>query len=236
MLLSVLIPTLESRKKSLVRILGQLSTQMVQHGLQRDVEVLQLCDRGKETIGRKRNQLLEQARGDFVAFVDDDDAVSDDYLPLICGALRRHPGIDCIGIKGIITFRGRHPRTFIHSLDYRTYFTRGETFYRPPYHLNPMRRTIAARYRFAEVNCSEDVDWALRICRDRALHSEYFIDSVIYHYHSRRSWSYQWLLDRTETVRHALGLCRVNLVRFQRGARAAHTWGRLRLNDPKGKR
>jgi len=220
MLLSVLIPTLQSRAEALARLLGHLNAQREQHGLGGDVEVLTLRDGGEESVGRKRNRLVEQAAGDFVAFVDDDDDVSDDYLPLICDALRGHSDIDCVGIRGVITFRGRHPQTFIHSLRYRDYFKRGDTYFRPPYHLNPMRRAVALRYRFEEVNYGEDVEWALRLCRDGALQSELFIDSPIYFYHSRRRWAYQWLLDRTEPLRHALGLRSVNRLRARRWLRS----------------
>jgi glycosyltransferase involved in cell wall biosynthesis len=216
MLLSVLIATLESRKESLNRLLDQLHGQMDRHNLRGAVEILPRCDRGEEPIGRKRNRLVESAAGEFIAFVDDDDTVSDDYLPRIHDALELYPDVDCLGIKGEITFNGKQPRLFVHSLQYRDYFTRDGTYYRPPYHLNPMRRAIASRYRFAEVRYSEDVEWALRMRRDGALRSEHFIDTVLYHYHSRRPWAYQWLLDHTETVRHALGLRLANRIRVKR--------------------
>jgi hypothetical protein len=64
------------------------------------------------------------------------------------------------------------------------------------------------------VSCSEDLDWALRMRDDRALQREEFIDSVLYYYHSRRWWCYQWLLDGTETLRHKLGIRMVNRLRL----------------------
>jgi hypothetical protein len=136
----------------------------------------------------------------------DDDQVGAAYVASICDAIRRRPGIDCIGIRGIITFRGRHPRVFVHSIRYSDYSSAKGVYTRPPYHLNPIRRSIAAAYRFREVYYSEDIDWALRIARDRRLQSEEFIDAILYHYLSRRFWFYQWLLDRTEPIRHLLGL------------------------------
>ncbi len=79
-----------------------------------------------------------------------------------------------------------------------------------------MRREIASRYRFEEINYSEDIDWAMRICRDRALQQEYCIDKILYVYHTRRSWRYQYLLDLTEPVRHAFGLQLSNRLRLKR--------------------
>ena len=45
-------------------------------------------------------------------------------------------------------------------------FLEGGVYFGPPYHLNPIRREIAYRYKFEDINYSEDIDWAMRICRD----------------------------------------------------------------------
>lgn len=216
MLLSILIPTLDSRRSLFGRVHGHLTAQVAAAGLVEDVEILHLRDSGERSTGWKRNRLIEQARGEFVAFVDDDDGVSDDYLSRICDAIRAHPDIDCIGIRGIVRFRGLHPREFIHSIRYSDYRTCGRVYLRPPYHLNPIRRSIASRYRFADVYYSEDIDWARSMAFDEVLRKEHFIDSVLYYYASRRSWRYQWLLDHTETLRHSLGLRLDNRLRLQR--------------------
>jgi hypothetical protein len=216
MLFSILIPTLESRRTQFERLQSTLNRQVHEHGLADAVEILSLLDNGEHSVGVKRNALIAKANGRFVAFVDDDDATSDDYVPLICRVIRERPDIDCIGITGLITFAGRHPRRFVHSVQYRHYFTRGGTYFRPPYHLNPIRRDIAARFRFADISYSEDIDWAMRLCEQQVLKREYFIDSVLYYYHSRRPWVYQVLLDRSEAVRHRLGLQLVNRLRVKR--------------------
>jgi glycosyltransferase involved in cell wall biosynthesis len=205
-LLSLLIPTLASRRPQFTALHDALMRQIAAGRLESEVEVLSLCDDGSRPTGAKRNALLDRAAGEFVAFVDDDDLVDAGYVASICDAIRRRPGIDCVGIKGIITFRGRHPRVFIHSIRYSDYSSAAGVYTRPPYHLNPIRRSIAAAYRFREVYYSEDIDWALRIAQDRRLQSEEFIDAILYHYQSRRFWFYQWLLDRTEPIRHLLGL------------------------------
>ena len=153
-----------------------------------------------------------------MAFIDDDDEASESYIDLICGALERRPEVDCLGIRGLITFRGSHPREFVHSLRYSDMFSRNHTYYRPPTHLNPIRRAIALRYRFPDVSYSEDFDWALRMRDDRALQREEFIDSLLYYYHSRRWWGYQWLLDGDGGTRHKLGICMVNRLRIRNTA------------------
>lgn len=212
----MLIPTLESRRADFEALLRELRRQIAEAGLESEVEVLSLCDNGRQPTGAKRNALLRRASGDFVAFVDDDDWISPDYVVRICDAIRRRPDLDCIGITGVITFRGGHPRRFIHSIRFSDYSSAGGVYTRPPYHLNPMRRSIAAAYPFREVYYSEDIDWALRIRGDQRLTSEEFIDSVLYYYRSRRFWAYQYLLDFTEPLRHALGLRLTNRFRLSR--------------------
>jgi glycosyltransferase involved in cell wall biosynthesis len=218
--LSVLIPTLVERREQCARLLAELDRQIRQHGLADEVEVLSLLDNREAPVGVKRNALLDRARGDFVAFVDDDDEISPDYVALFHRAIVEHPAIDCVGITGRIVFVGGQERFFIHSTRYRAYRSRGGVYYRPPYHLNPIRRAIATRYRFEPINYSEDIDWAMRLCRDRALQREHFVEPVVYTYHSRRAWEYQRLLDWSEPVRHALGLQLVNRIRLQRWVRA----------------
>lgn len=213
-ILSLLIPTLESRRAQFTALCDGLRRQIAAGRLESQVELLSLCDDGARPTGAKRNALLEQAAGEFVAFVDDDDEVSGDYVMRICEAIRRRPGIDCVGIKGVITFRGLHPRIFVHSIRYSDYSSAGGVYTRPPYHLNPMRRSIAQAYRFREVYYSEDIDWALRILADGRLRSEEFIDAILYYYRSRRMWPYQCLLDCTEPLRHRLGLRMANRFRF----------------------
>ncbi|HWP92373.1 MAG TPA: glycosyltransferase [Thermodesulfobacteriota bacterium] len=216
-LFSILIPTLEDRKEQFDKLYGKLSKQITDNLLQDEVEIVFLLDDKQQSIGSKRNKLIELAKGTFVAFIDDDDDVSNDYVRIICTAIKENPAIDCIGIKGITTFLGRkNHHIFIHSLQYKSYFSKGGVYFRPPYHLNPIKREIARLYKFEEVNYYEDIDWAMRISRDQALKKEYFIDSVIYYYNSRRPWVYQFLLDVSEPIRHRLGLQLANVVRLKR--------------------
>lgn len=220
MLFSILIPTLDQRRSKFIKLYSGLSEQIDRASGADETELLSYSDNGENSIGYKRNQLLARAQGEFIAFVDDDDEVGDDYVALICRALKEHPDVDCIGIKGSITFAGGHSHVFVHSLQYDSYFKKNGIYYRPPYHLNPIRREIALRYGFEEIDFSEDIDWALRLCCDRALKKEFFIDKIIYYYHSRRSWIYQAAIDFTEPVRHALGIRHVNRIRLRRWLQA----------------
>jgi glycosyltransferase involved in cell wall biosynthesis len=214
MTLSILIATLTRRHDQFARLHSCLRAQIQAAGLDTQVEILTELDAGELTVGAKRNRLLQRATGDFIVFIDDDDELHPNYIRLICDTLARHPDIDTVGFRGIITFRGRRPSVFEHSLRHTDYFSRNHTYYRPPNHLNPIRRSIALRYPFVDVSYSEDIDWALRIQKDGALRSEAFLEETLYYYRSRRWWPYQWALDHTEKFRHRFGIRLANRLRI----------------------
>lgn len=215
-LLSILIPTLEQRVASFCRLSAKLEDQIRRHGLESEVEIVSRVDGGETPTGTKRNRLMADARGAFLVGVDDDDDVHAEYVPILLDVIRRDPTIDCIGIRGRIFFRGRRPRPFVYSTRFREYRTRHGVYERPPHHLNPIRADIARSYPFEPVWKAEDSDWAMRMSRDRALKREVFVDEELYSYNSRRLWVYQAALDRTEFIRHPLGLQLRNRHRIRR--------------------
>ena len=73
--LSILICSLASRADKLQRLMNVLQPQ-----INDSVELLVKTDNGEMPIGKKRNLLLEEASGAYIAFVDDDDLVSEDYV------------------------------------------------------------------------------------------------------------------------------------------------------------
>jgi len=219
-LLSILIPTMESRLPLYTRLHEELTRQASLPGAGPAVEILSLSDDGSEKIGTKRNQLMDMAKGRFLVFVDDDDRVSPDYVALILAAIRENTAADCITFSGEMTFCGHQPRKLVYSLKYTDWYESNGDYVRPPGHITPILTDIARRYRFAKIDYSEDVDWAMRICRDRALQQEARIDGVLYYYDSRRRYAWQWLLDKTQTVRHALGLKSVNRLSVYQRLRA----------------
>ena len=171
--LSILICSLASRADKLQRLMNVLQPQ-----INDSVELLVKTDNGEMPIGKKRNLLLEEASGAYIAFVDDDDLVSEDYVKKILEALESNP--DCCGIQGIITFQGQGPRMFIHSLKYKEWFEQNNIYYRCPNHLNPVKREIALQVKFPETNFGEDKDYSTRLFP--FLKEERFISGVVYHY------------------------------------------------------
>ena len=172
--LSILICSVLSRIEMLRSLLGALKEQLT-----KDVEILVERDEGKITIGAKRNVLLQKATGNYVAFVDDDDKVSDDYVTKILKAISTSP--DCCSIEGEIHFRSKSvTKKFIHSIRYKRWFQAGDIYYRCPNHLNPVKRTTALRVGFPDMARGEDKNYSLRL--RPLLKTEQKIDGVIYFY------------------------------------------------------
>jgi glycosyltransferase involved in cell wall biosynthesis len=156
MLFEILIPTMPGREHFLERLLAHLESQM-------RPGVMISLDAGPGSIGRKRQRMLENAKAEYVAFVDDDDMVSDDYIPRVLACLETRP--DVVGMVVHVTMDGRdyHPSPlFEHSLRHRLNRSwSGQV--RTPHHLCPMRRELALRARFPDLMWAEDYNWALGV-------------------------------------------------------------------------
>jgi hypothetical protein len=177
---SILICTLENRAESFNHIYTKLQKQIAELGLQNQIEILYFKDNRENSVGFKRNWLLEQSCGKYVCYVDDDDDVSDDYIKTIYEKLLKNP--DCVNLQGIITFGGRDPRLFIHSIRYNTYFEKDNIYYRPPNHLNPIKRMYGCLFLFPEINRGEDTNWAMQIVQAELLKYEEEVDNPYYFY------------------------------------------------------
>jgi len=174
---SILICSLEDRKKSLNRLLGTLQPQKTD-----EVEILIEVDNGKITTGAKRNLLLKKATGDYVAFVDDDDLVSEDYISKILEAIKTNP--DCCGMEGKITFQKRKvTKKFIHSMKYKAWFEENKIYYRCPNHISPVKRELALQVMFPDIAREEDKSYSLRLID--LLKTEVYIKGPIYFYFTR---------------------------------------------------
>ncbi len=170
--LSILICSIIGREKELSRLLEDLEKQKTEQ-----VEILVEVDNEKMSIGPKRNSLLKKAEGDYIAFIDDDDEVSVNYVVKILEALKTNP--DCCGIEGFL-IRPGHKYKFIHSIRYDTWFSKNDIYYRCPNHLNPVRRELALQVGFPEKDYGEDQDYSLSLFP--LLKTEVYIQGVLYYY------------------------------------------------------
>ncbi len=198
MILSILICSLDNRKEELTKLHTHLIKQIEDNNIGNEVEILIFTDDGKYPVGMKRNALIGAAQGDFTCFIDDDDWVSNDYVITIYEAIKNNPDIDCVGIKGILVSKDLGNKQFIHSLKYDEYTEDKMFYYRPPNHLNPMKKSLTGKYKFPVQNFGEDFNWAMRICKDGVLKNEVFIDKILYFYNFEytKSQTQNWMLKK----------------------------------------
>jgi glycosyltransferase involved in cell wall biosynthesis len=182
MLFSILICSLHSRKEFLTRIMKILTPQL--EGVADLVEILIETDEREMSIGAKRNILLDKAKGKYIAFVDDDDIVSSDYISKILDALEKDP--DVVGMHLLHFNDGAFAGLTYHSLKYRSWFENQDKstglmrYYRNPNHLNPVRRKYAIKTRFPEISMGEDKDYSGNLLQ--YLETEEYITEPIYYY------------------------------------------------------
>jgi len=178
--LSILVCSLESRADKLDRLMGALTPQLTT-----EVEVLTHVDSGEASIGKKRNELMEAALGDYVAYVDDDDMVSEDYVEKILTALDSDP--DCASLTGIIYFANGRSAIFDHSIEHEEWKTGPDgIYYRTPNHLNAIRRSIASKVVFEDLNFGEDKRFSDKV--KPFLRTEVRISGEIYYYYPSKGY------------------------------------------------
>lgn len=164
------------------KLLDRLRSSLVGASIINGVEIL-IDDRRGVTVGEKRNSLLGQASGEYIAFCDDDDIVSPNYVNLILEGIGKE--VDCCSLTGEITFDGINPKKFIHSIEYNHYFEEDSIYYRPPNHLNTIKASIAKQFKFPMRSHGEDTDWSLQIASSGLLKTEHSIEEILYYYDYR---------------------------------------------------
>lgn len=173
---SILICTVDTRHELFNKLAEFIQNQITDRS---QVELRYLCDSGGISIGTKRQILLEQATGEYINYVDDDDLVSEHYVRWILEALKPSP--DCVGMQGLLKRENRPDAQFFHSLQYKRWYQNGGIYYRTPNHLNPIKRKLALKVGFVDKNHGEDRDYSDRIYP--LLRTEVMIKHPIYFYY-----------------------------------------------------
>lgn len=161
---SILTPAIPERAHQLAALCAEIDRQRAPFGQQ--VEHIVLMDsRGARTVGEKRDELVRLARGEYLAFVDDDDRISPDYIASIMAALASEsPDVVTFyqhavwnGLQSTVIFRlGQNNGPFIPD---------GVTD-RNAWHVCVWRAAIARLHHFPASNYGEDWAWARHLCAD----------------------------------------------------------------------
>jgi glycosyltransferase involved in cell wall biosynthesis len=179
------------------KLLGQI-------GDRQDVEIISLMDNKSLHIYEKRNHMLDIARGDFVAFLDDDDGIADNYVEVIVDNINRNPVADVICFNQNCWINGKHCKVITdidnpqedlmpHPTDPMAY----KDMLRKPWHWCAWNRNLATSERFVASysmggvgQSTEDIDWLNRLYPK--VNSAVSIDDYlhIYQYDARQTESF----------------------------------------------
>jgi len=169
---SVLMLSIPERIESMQAAVKHLQEQANATGQSRSVEILVMLDNRSKSIAEKRNDLLRMARGKYIAFLDDDDAVSKEYMSAILKAIDEHD-VDCITFNQWCSIDGEPMDVEFGIGNPHGQLWRDEDGFlgdikRPPYHMCVWRREIAVTEEFNPVygangQSSEDIDWLMRL-------------------------------------------------------------------------
>lgn len=96
-LLTIMLPTTIDRRETFYPLLEEIKKQIANNKLEDIVEVIIDEDNKEKSIGKKRQDLLERARGKYVVGIDSDDWIAEDYLDCIVTSLKENPSIDHVG-------------------------------------------------------------------------------------------------------------------------------------------
>lgn len=175
--LTIVVPSIPSRKESREKVLDELFKQA--EG--KPVEVVCLLDNRKSNLSEKRNLAIKNAKGDFVAFVDDDDRVEPEYVSSILEAIESTPDADVVNFDVMVHGYAATPKLCKYGVGW-SHSEDAKAYYRKPNHVMAYRTAISRRHEYRKdlSAVSEDTEWAERASKD--IKKEARVEKVLYHY------------------------------------------------------
>jgi glycosyltransferase involved in cell wall biosynthesis len=179
LMLSILTPAVPSRLDQLRRLMAELARQIGDL----PVEHLVFMDNKRRTIGEKRDNLLRAARGDYIAFVDDDDWVSPDYVAELLAATNppSAPRPDVVTFEQEARINDVTGRIVFGLGNENEHFKPNGIAKRNAWHVCAWRRSLAILSHFPAVNFGEDWAFAKLLCGLKDLTSAH-VPSVLHFY------------------------------------------------------
>lgn len=180
--LSILIPTTNNRLRFNDRIISTLEWQRAHLVRPFEVQVLFSFDDNK-TIGEKRNDLVKEAKGTIMAFVDSDDVICDGYLQhgLDC----YDSGMDAATLTGLYFINGIYDRPFYHSDKYHKWYQDDKAYYRTVNHLNFIKTAIAKQIPYEHKSFGEDGVYSEQLKASGLIKTQFQIEQCLYLYFAR---------------------------------------------------
>lgn len=167
------------REEKFLRLLSFLLPQLL--GLGGAAEVVALRNNCGKTIHEYRQAVLDDARGAYFSFVDDDDMVESDFVRVVTEQLRDYPGVDYVAFGHRYYERGVLEREVRTGLNIGPPCNLPEYYVRPVTHVNPVRTELARQAGFlSDSGHWEDYGYHRKV--EKLARTEAVIDRVLYHY------------------------------------------------------
>lgn len=182
-LLSILICSIESRSEQLQKLLDRLKKLVLEQQAPDDVEIIVMMDDEQLSVGTKRNHLLDEAQGQYMAFIDDDDDVSDDYFVKILGSIKNNPDVDVVSFRSLRTHNGKSAQQIDYSLgtDSSRHKDGPDAYYRHLSHLVALKSSIGKTARFPVKSYGEDEQWIISLIP--SIKTEVHLNDTLYYYY-----------------------------------------------------
>jgi glycosyltransferase involved in cell wall biosynthesis len=143
------------------------------------VEHLILLDNRTRSVGLKRQALLDSALGDYVAFVDDDDWIAQDYVFALLAGIES--GADVITFEQQVHVNDHCNKVIMHlGAEDEVWKPGVAVTHRNAWQVCAWKRTIAQRGLFPDIMDGEDLAW-LRQIRPFAK-TEHHIPAILHTY------------------------------------------------------
>lgn len=199
MKLSILIPHLRSRDA--LALISSIKDQI--HAADDEVGLCIDGDNGERTSGQKRQLLMEDAGGEYVCFVDDDDTVADDYVEQLLEGC--HSGADVVTFNAAIT--GIPTSVSTHSMwqfgltdDLRQHGLMTVN------HLCAWKRSIATMVGWCpELGFGDDQLWYQPLFYSGIVKTQFHIDKCLYRYNFNQQTTANCTAERIALSREYVG-------------------------------
>lgn len=124
------------------------------------IEILIFYNNFEHTIGYIRQKMNDDAKGEYISHIDDDDIVPHDFCKTIMPLL---DGVDYIGFNVELRNNDKLLKPVFHSLKYNEWKEDETGFYRGVTHLNPLKTEIARKATYLSLKNGEDYNWTVGV-------------------------------------------------------------------------
>ena len=184
--LSILICTIPERKEIFDRLYQKITLQNIEcrrvHKTLGRAEVLyddskRFLD-GGPSIGEKRQELLDRAKGLYICYLDDDEDVSPDYVETLLRLVWEDK--DVCTFRSLVKLSNNWALVDMKLGNPNEQINPETITLRPPWHVCPVKREFSQIVRFTDSNYGEDWVWFEKVLEQ--CKTEEHTDKIIHNY------------------------------------------------------